>query len=63
MKLQLTTQEQSLLLDAIFSRLRQIDKLVEGFEEPKLIQLYLNDKDMLLELQSKIEHQYETEAI
>jgi hypothetical protein len=63
MKLQLTTQEQSLLLDAIFSRLRQIDKLVEGFEEPKLIQLYLNDKDMLLELQSKIEHQYETEAV
>jgi hypothetical protein len=63
MKLQLTSQEQSLLLDAIFSRLRQIDKLVEGFEEPKLIQLYLNDKDMLLELQSKIEHQYETEAV
>lgn len=63
MKLQLTTQEQSLLLDAIFSRLRQIDKLVEGFEEPKLIQLYLNDKDMLLELQNKIEHQYETEAV
>jgi hypothetical protein len=63
MKLQLTTQEQSLLLDAIFSRLRQIDKLVEGFEEPKLIQLYLNDKDMLLELQNKIERQYETEAV
>jgi hypothetical protein len=63
MKLELTTQEQSLLLDAIFSRLRQIDKLVEGFEEPKLIQLYLNDKDMLLELQSKIEYRYETEAI
>ena len=63
MKLQLTSQEQSLLLDAIFSRLRQIDKLVEGFEEPKLIQLYLNDKEMLIELQNKLEHQYETEAI
>lgn len=56
MKLELTTQEQSLLLDSIFARIRQIDKLVESFEERKLIQLYLNDKDMLLELQSKIEH-------
>lgn len=63
MKLELTIQEQSLLLDAIFARLRQIDKLVEGFEEPKLVQLYLNDKDMLLELQTKIERQYETEAV
>jgi molybdopterin-guanine dinucleotide biosynthesis protein len=63
MKLQLTTQEQSLLLDAIFARLRQIDKLVEGFEERKLIQIYLNDKDMLLKIQNKITNQYETEAI
>jgi hypothetical protein len=63
MKLQLTTQEQSLLLDAIFARLRQIDKLVEGFEERKLIQIYLNDKDMLVKLQNKITNQYETETI
>ena len=63
MKLELTTQEQAVLLDSIFSRMRQIDKLVEGFEEPKLIQLYLNDKDILLELQYKIEHQYERQAV
>ena len=63
MKLQLTTQEQSLLLDAIFSRLRQIDRLIEGFEEPKLIEIYSKDKEMLLELQNKLEYQYETEAI
>jgi hypothetical protein len=63
MKLELTTQEQSLLLDSIFARIRQIDKLVEGFEEPKLIQLYLNDKDMLVKLQNKITNQYETETI
>jgi hypothetical protein len=63
MKLELTTQEQSLLLDSIFARIRQIDKLVESFEERKLIQIYLNDKDMLVKLQNKITNQYETEAI
>ena len=63
MKLQLTIQEQTVLLDSIFSRIRQIDKLVEGFEEPKLIQLYLNDKDMLVLLQNKITNQYETESV
>jgi hypothetical protein len=63
MKLELTNQEQLLLLDSIFSRIRQIDRLIEGFEEPKLIEIYSKDKEMLLELQSKIEHQYETEAI
>lgn len=63
MKLEVTTQEQAVLLDSIFSRIRQIDKLVEGFQDPKLIQLYLNDKDILLELQYKIEHQYERQAV
>jgi hypothetical protein len=63
MKLELTTQEQSLLLDSIFARIRQIDKLVESFEERKLIQIYLNDKDMLVKLQNKITNQYETETI
>jgi hypothetical protein len=63
MKIELSFQEQSLLLDAIFSRIRQIDRLIEGFEEAKLIEIYSNDKALLLELQSKIEYQYETEAI
>ena len=63
MKLELTIQEQALLLDSIFSRLRQIDRLIESFEDPKLIELYSNDKTMLLELQNKLEYQYETEAV
>ena len=63
MKLELTIQEQSLILDAIFARIRQIDRLIEGFEEPKLIEMYSNDKEMLQELQSKIIYQYETEAV
>jgi hypothetical protein len=63
MKLQLTNQEQLLLLDSIFSRIRQIDRLIEGFEEPKLIEIYSKDKEMLLELQNKLEYQYETEAV
>jgi hypothetical protein len=63
MKLELTIQEQSLILDSIFARIRQIDRLIEGFEEPKLIEMYTNDKIMLEELQSKIIYQYETEAV
>jgi hypothetical protein len=63
MKLELTIQEQSLLLDSIFSRIRQIEKLLESFEEPKLIEMYSNDKVMLQQLQTKLIHQYGTEAI
>jgi hypothetical protein len=63
MKIELSFQEQSLLLDAIFSRIRQIDRLIEGFEEAKLIEIYSNDKALLLELQNKLEYQYETEAV
>lgn len=63
MKLELTNQEQLLLLDSIFSRIRQIDRLIEGFEEPKLIEIYSKDKEMLLELQNNLEYQYETEAV
>ncbi len=63
MKLQLTIQEQTVLLDSIFSRIRQIDKLIEGFEETKLIEMYSNDKVILKELQNKLIYQYETEAV
>jgi len=63
MKLELTHQEHALLLDSIFARLRQIDRLIDGFEDQKLIDIYSNDKTLLLELQSKLEKQYETEAV
>jgi hypothetical protein len=63
MKLELTHQEHALLLDSIFARLRQIDRLIDGFEDQKLIDIYSNDKTLLLELQSKLENQYETEAV
>ena len=63
MKLELTPQEHALLLDSIFARLRQIDRLIDAFEEPKLIELYTNDKNLLLELQTKLENQYATEAV
>jgi hypothetical protein len=63
MNLNLTTQEHALLLDSIFARLRQIDRLIDGFEDQKLIDIYSNDKTLLLELQNKLENQYETEAV
>jgi hypothetical protein len=63
MKLELTHQEHALLLDSIFARLRQIDRLIDGFEDQKLIDIYSNDKTLLLELQNKLENQYETEAV
>ncbi len=63
MNLNLTHQEHALLLDSIFARIKQIDKLLESFEEPKLIEIYSKDKEMLIILQNKIESQYETETI
>ena len=63
MKLELTIQEQTLILDSIFSRIRQIDRLLKDFEEPKLIEMYSSDKVMLEKLQNKLINQYETEAI
>ena len=63
MKIELTHQEHALLLDSIFARLRQIDRLIDGFEDQKLIDIYSNDKTLLLELQNKLENQYETEAV
>jgi len=63
MKIQLTNQEHALLLDSIFARLRQIDRLIDGFEDHKLVQIYTDDKNLLLELQSKLEKQYETESV
>lgn len=63
MELKLTTQEHALLLDSIFARIKQIDKLLESFEESKLIEIYSNDKEMLKQLQNKLENQYETETI
>lgn len=63
MKLELTTQEQTLLLDSIFARIRQIDKLLESFENDNLIEIYSNDKQVLEQLQNKLINQYETEAV
>jgi len=63
MKLELTTQEQTLLLDSIFTRIRQIDKLLESFENDNLIEIYSNDKQVLEQLQNKLINQYETEAV
>jgi len=63
MKLQLTTQEQTLLLDSIFARIKQIDRLLQSFENDNLIEIYSNDKAILEQLQTKLIHQYETEAV
>ena len=62
MKLELTTQEQTLLLDSIFARIKQIDRLLESFENDNLIEIYSNDKQVLEQLQNKLIKQYETEA-
>lgn len=53
--LELTNQELSLLLDSVHSRIRQIDKLLTCFEDPKLIVLYSKDRIQLDELESKLD--------
>ena len=42
--LELTNQELSLLLDSVNSRVRQIDKLLNCFDDPILIKIYSNDR-------------------
>lgn len=63
MKLELTSKEQILLLDSIYTRLKNIDKLVESFDNTELAQMYLCDKEILINLQNKLQGQYETEAV
>jgi hypothetical protein len=52
--LELTNQELSLLLDSVNSRMRQIDKLLTCFEDPKLIVLYSKDRIELDKLETKL---------
>lgn len=63
MNIELSIQEQSLILDSIFARVKQIDKLIETFEDPRLIEMYLSDRDTLIELQTKILNRYEAKTI
>jgi hypothetical protein len=52
--LELTGTELSLLLDSVNSRMRQIDKLLTCFEDPKLIVLYSKDRIELDKLETKL---------
>jgi hypothetical protein len=52
--LELTGTELTLLLDSVNSRMRQIDKLLTCFEDPKLIVLYSKDRIELDKLESKL---------
>ena len=63
MKLELTLNEQVLLLDSIYTRIRKIDQLIETFESGELKDVYRKEQAALISLQSKIENQYETKAI
>lgn len=52
--MELTNQELSLLLDSVNSRIRQIDKLLNCFDDPILIKMYSNDRIKLEELETKL---------
>lgn len=52
--LELTHREISLLLDSVHSRIRQVDKLLTCFDDPKLVVLYSKDRIELDELETKI---------
>ncbi len=52
--MELTNQELSLLLDSVNSRIRQIDKLLNCFDDPILIKIYSNDRIKLEELETKL---------
>ena len=55
MKLELTYEETTLLLDSIYVRLKQIDRLIKSFEDPELIRIYTQDELALIELRNKLQ--------
>ena len=55
MNLELTYEETSLLLDSIYVRLRQIERLVKDFDDPKLAKIYSQDAAALINLRNKLQ--------
>jgi hypothetical protein len=55
MNLELTYEETSLLLDSIYARLRQIERLVKDFDDPKLAKIYSQDEAALINLRNKLQ--------
>jgi hypothetical protein len=55
MKLELNYEERSLLLDSIYVRLKQIEKLILSFDDNDLIIVYTKEKIALFNLRAKIE--------
>ena len=55
MNLELTYEETSLLLDSIYARLRQIERLVKDFDDPKLAKIYSQDETALINLRNKLQ--------
>jgi hypothetical protein len=55
MNLELNYAETSVLLDAIYVRLKQIDRLIESFDDPVLIKIYRKEEEKLINLRTKLQ--------
>jgi len=55
MNLELNYAETSVLLDAIYVRLKQIDRLIESFDDPVLIKIYRKEEEKLMNLRTKLQ--------
>jgi hypothetical protein len=60
MKLELTSREESLILDSVVTRIRTIEKLIDSWKEypdvhtPSLIMSYTKDLTDLKEIETKL---------
>ena len=55
MNIELNYAETSVLLDAIYVRLKQIDKLIKDFDDPVLIRIYSIEEASLINLRTKLQ--------
>lgn len=55
MNLELNYAETNVLLDAIYVRLKDIDRLIESFDDPVLIKIYRKEEEKLINLRTKLQ--------
>lgn len=55
MNVQITTRQQSLILDGLHARILMIEKLINTFKSIELIASYVKERQDLIELKKQIE--------
>jgi hypothetical protein len=55
MNLEITTKDQYQLIEGISARIIVIERLIETFKSVELISMYVNEREELIELKTKLQ--------